>query len=160
PASILGPSPTATQQPRPAGATPANQNGTGVQGELRVMADDHNNMLVIQATQHDYEIVEKTLQELDVLPRQVLIDARIYEVDLTGDLSLGLQAFIDKKSNQTPITTSGSFGSAAGGAPALALQTFAVLHNTYQLQMFLNASENRTRVKTLSAPSILVTDNT
>lgn len=156
PAAIMGPTgaaPSQTPASRPETQAPA----VAMQGDLRIMFDEHNNALIIQATPHDYEIVERTLQELDTLPRQVLIDARIYEVDLTGDLTLGLQAFLDKKGNRPSINTSGSFG---GITPSLAFQTFAILHNTYELQVFLNASENRSRVKTLSAPSILVTDNT
>jgi general secretion pathway protein D len=164
PATVMGPQAGTAQQqvqqpggavaPATAALTAENPNSTHVQGLLHIMSDDKNNALIIQATQHDYELLEHTLEELDVLPRQVLIDARIYEVDLTGDLSLGIEAFLDKKANQTPITTSGSF---SGGS--LQAQTFAILHNTYQLQMFLTADENHTRVKTLSAPSILVVDN-
>jgi len=166
PASVMGPTnngpatatATATVQPNAqAGpAAPGQAASSRLEGSLRIMADAKNNLLIVQATPHDYDILERTLGQLDVLPRQVLIDARIYEVDLTGDLSLGISAFLDKKANQTPINTSGSFNSQNG----FNFQTFAILHNAYQLQVFLNATENRTRVKTLSAPSILVTDNT
>ena len=46
------------------------------------------------------------------------------------------------------------------GPPALAAQTFAFVGRTRELVAFLNASENRSRVRTLSAPSVLVKDNT
>ena len=143
------------------GAAPATSSQAGtvqLGNNLRIMADDKNNELIIQSTPHEYELLERTLKQLDVLPRQVLIDARIYEVDLTGDLSLGISAFLDKKANlQNPVnSTGGSFSSTSG----FLFQTFAILHNTYQLQVLLNATENRSRVKTLSSPSILVTDNT
>ncbi len=157
----------ATAQPAtpPPGATPTAMgpkpevaaSTTRVQGELRIMADTNNNSLIVQATPHDYAIVERTLREMDILPRQVLIDARIYEVNLSGDLSLGLSYFLNKQSAQTPITKSGSFDPSNGG---LKMQAFALLPNAYQLQAFLTAQENRTKIKTLSAPSILVTDNT
>ena len=159
PGNVMGPpngGPAAPATPPAAAAGAAPGGAVRLEGSLRIMPDTKNNQLIVQATPHDYEILEKTLQDLDVLPRQVLIDARIYEVDLTGDLSLGISAFLDKKANQTPINTNGSFSSTGG----FNFQTFAILHNAYQLQVFLNASENRTRVKTLSAPSILVTDNT
>ncbi len=156
---------TTPMTPQPATAPPGTPGailrpegvagGMRVQGELRIMADERNNALIVQATPHDYEIVERTLVELDILPRQVLIDARIYEVDLTGDLSLGISYKLNKQSALGSITKGGTFDS--GG---LNLAGFAVLPNAYQLQVFLNAQENRSRVKTLSAPSILVTDNT
>ena len=163
-ATVMGPVNGGPQQ-QPGGAVVApaelveGQSGVRMQGDLRIMSDDRNNQLILQATQHDYEVVQNTLKELDILPRQVLIDARIYEVDLMGDLSLGISAFLDKAANQTPITTSGSFSPGQAGG-SLQFQTFAILHNTLQLQTFLSADENHTRIKTLSAPSILVTDNT
>jgi general secretion pathway protein D len=165
PAAVMGPmmgAPTqAAARPSSPGAPGGAASATpvGMQSNVRFMADDRNNSLIVQATPHDYDLIQHTLRDMDILPRQVLIDARIYEVNLTGDLQVGLQAFLDKTANlaNPNITTSGQF---AGASPSLALQTFAILHNTYQLQLFLNASENRTRVKTLSAPSILVTNNT
>jgi general secretion pathway protein D len=164
PAAVMGPMMGAPTQAAARPATPGAPGGAvsaapiGMQSNVRFMADDKNNSLIVQATPHDYDLIQHTLRDMDILPRQVLIDARIYEVNLTGDLSVGLQAFLDKTANlaNPNITTSGSFSSAS----ALTMQTFAILHNTYQLQLFLNASENRTRVKTLSAPSILVTNNT
>jgi general secretion pathway protein D len=128
-----------------------------VQGRIRVISDNKNNALIIEATPHDYEIVKHTLAQLDILPRQVLIDAKIYEVDLTGALSFGVSAFLQNNGTSTsPIATLGTFGQAGS---ALTAQTFALIGATRTLQLFLTADENRSRVRTLSAPSILVTDN-
>ncbi len=130
-----------------------------VQGQIRFIADAKNNALIVQATAHDYEIVKRTLNQLDILPRQVLIDAKIYEVDLTGDLSFGVSAFLQNNPPSTPNSTLGQIlAGAAGGT--LQAQTFATIGATRSLQLFLNATDNRSRVRTLSAPSILVTDNT
>jgi general secretion pathway protein D len=132
-----------------------------IQGQIRFISDNKNNALITQATPHDYEIVKRTITQLDILPRQVLIDARIYEVDLTGDLSFGVSAFLQNNSSlTTPNATLGSFGGLLGSAGPLQAQTFALIGATRSLQLFLNATENRSRVRTLSAPSILVTDNT
>jgi len=133
-----------------------------VQGRLHIMSDEKNNALIIQASPHDYEIVKRTIAQLDLLPRQVLIDAKIYSVELTGDLSLGISYYLGQQSSlpgPTPLNTNGSF--AAGQSPgSLVASTFAILSQTRGLQMFLNATDQRGRVKMLSAPSILVTDNT
>ena len=133
-----------------------------VQGSLHIMSDEKNNALIIQSSPHDYEIVKRTIAQLDLLPRQVLIDAKIYSVNLTGDLSLGISYYLGQRSSlpgPTPLNTNGSF--AAGQSPgSLVTSTFAVLSSTRGLQMFLNATDQRSRVTMLSAPSILVTDNT
>jgi general secretion pathway protein D len=55
--------------------------------------------------------------------------------------------------------TTASFATPAGGTPSLAAQTFAFIGRSRELQVFLNANENRSRVRTLSAPSVLVSDN-
>lgn len=133
-----------------------------VQGRVHIMSDDKNNALIIQASPHDYEIIKHTIAQLDLLPRQVLIDAKIYSVNLTGNLSLGLSYYLGQQSSlpgPLPLNTNGSF--AAGQSPGSLLgSTFAILSQTRALQMFLNATDQRSRVKMLSAPSILVTDNT
>jgi general secretion pathway protein D len=53
----------------------------------------------------------------------------------------------------------GSFVPGQGGG-SLQATTFSILSNTKALQLFFNAEENSSRVRTLSSPSILVTDNT
>lgn len=155
--------PTATTAtPQPSGTPGATDSNAGtaarVQGELRILSDDKNNALIVQASPHDYEILETTIRELDILPRQVLIDAKIYEVDLTGALSMGISAYLDRLSalpGPTPLITNASEASGT-----VSFSTFSILSSTRAVQAFLTATENSTRVRTLSAPSILVTDNT
>ncbi len=55
-----------------------------------------NNTLLIQATAQEYESIQQLVKELDVPPRQVLIEAKIYSIDLThafsSDVTAALQA--------------------------------------------------------------------
>ena len=161
----------------PAGAAPGTESPTGQPlvpadpsagtrtafvptGGIRIVSDEINNALIIQATAQEYALIEDTIEQLDVLPRQVLIDAQIYEVILDDSISLGLSAILQNRGTLQNRQTTGSFATAAGGAPALNAQTFAFIGRSRELLLFLNASENRSRVRTLSAPSILVSDNT
>jgi general secretion pathway protein D len=160
-------SPTAvTAPPNPQSAIPGGgveagpASETRIQGEIRILSDDKNNALIVQASPRDYTILERTIEELDLLPRQVLIDAKIFEVDLTGALSLGISAFLNQKGNLPgPLTTTGSISAGQAGG-VLAFSTFSILSTSRAIQEFINADENRSRVRTLSSPSILVTDNT
>ena len=95
------------------------------------------------------------ITDLDRLKRQVLIDAQIYEVTLNDSLSFGLSAILQTRGTLTNANTA----SFAGSPPSFAGQTVAYLTRTRELAAFLNASENRSRVRTLSAPSVMVTDN-
>ena len=149
--------------PPPAGQTPA-QAGAGAEvgtaflptGNVKIISDETNNALVIQATPQEYAIIEDTLEQLDLLPRQVLIDAQIYEVVLDDSLAFGLSARLQNRGTLQPAQTTASF---SGNPPSLAVQTFAFIGRARELLMFLHASENRSRVRTLSAPSVLVSNN-
>ena len=149
--------------PPPAGLTPA-QAGAGAEvgtaflptGNVKIITDVTNNALVIQATPQEYAIIEDTIEQLDILPRQVLIDAQIYEVVLDDSLAFGLSASLQNRGTLQPAQTTASF---RGNPPSLAAQTFAFIGRSRELFMFLHASENRSRVRTLSAPSVLVSDN-
>ncbi|CAK0753848.1 general secretion pathway protein D [Gammaproteobacteria bacterium] len=58
---------------------------------VKVVADTVNNSLLIRATPDDYHRLREALDQLDILPLQVLVEATIIEVSLVGDLKMGLQ---------------------------------------------------------------------
>jgi len=124
---------------------------------IKIIADPITNSLIVQATPQEWAEIERTLQQLDILPRQVLIDAQIWEVTLSDSLNVSLSAILQNRGTLSNATTA-SFGRNVG-PPALIGQTFAYVGRTRELVAFLNASENRARVRTLSAPSVLVKDN-
>jgi general secretion pathway protein D len=141
-----------------AGAAAESLAGVAPNTTVRVIADENNNALVVQATPQTWAIIRRTLEDLDVLRRQVLIEAQIYEVVLDDSMSLGLSAML--RNRTAGNTTTASFVTPSGGGnPSLAASTFALIGGSRELVMFLNAQENRSRVRTLSAPSVLVSDN-
>lgn len=151
-------SPTGTGT-APAGGAPVESiMGASLNNSVRVIADENNNALVIQCTPQVFSAIRRTLEDLDVLKRQVLIEAQIYEVALDDSMSLGLSAMLRSRSN-TNSTTASFVTPGASGSPSLAASTFALIGGSRELVAFLNASENRSRVRTLSAPSVLVSDN-
>lgn len=171
-ASLYGVSPPASQAPAasatpstspfatgaPAAQTPGQAPLVVTQRNVRIIGDDITNSLVVQASPQEWADIERTLQQLDVLPRQVLIDAQIYEVTLDDSLSLGVSAILQDRKILTDPQTTASFAG-VNGPPSFGATTFAFIGRTRALIAFLNASENRSRVRTLSAPSVLVSDN-
>jgi general secretion pathway protein D len=131
-----------------------------VQGEIKIVADDMNNALIVRCSPQDYEVVKETIRQLDVVPRQVLIEVKIFEVVLSGNLSMGVSAFLQQRSAPNKLTTA-SFSSTGGeGRPAgLNFATFANIGMTRELIGFLNAQETRSRSRVLSAPSVIASDN-
>lgn len=140
-------------------ADPAASSAQMIQGEIKIVADEQNNALIVQCSPEDFEVIEETIRELDRVPRQVLINVKIYEVILDDELSMGVSAFLQDRGNPvvpSPSTTTASYGAAAAG---LNLATRALMGNTRELVAFLNAAEIRRRSRVLSAPSVIASDN-
>ncbi len=77
---------------RPKAPTPGRSRLTElVRGEVKIVADEDTNALIVQASRSDYRIIEKTIKELDLRPKQVLIEVLIAEVTLTKGLAFGVQ---------------------------------------------------------------------
>ena len=56
--------------------------------DVRIVADEITNSLIILATPRDYAMIRDVLRRLDIVPRQVLIEAIIAEIKLTDDLGV------------------------------------------------------------------------
>jgi general secretion pathway protein D len=128
------------------------QNGPRVP---HVIPNPFDNTILIQGTPQEYEQILSLLRQLDIPPRQVLIDAKIYEVDLNGAFAAGVSAYLDKKD-------SGPFSrtlTAASGAGGLALTTGALVLRSHELLAALTASETSSHTRVISAPSIIATDS-
>jgi len=132
-----------------------------VQGEIKIVADDQNNAIIVQCSPQDFEVIEETIRELDRVPRQVLINVKIYEVILDDQLSMGISAFLQERGNRVvsgPSTTTASYGAGAASA-GLNLATRVLMGDTRELVAFLNAQETRNRSRVLSAPTVIASDN-
>src|SRR5439155_19229247 len=87
----------ATPAPTTPAATPTapGQAGAGistaVSRNVQIIADKDNNALLITSTPAEYSIIEAALRKLDLLAKQVLIEVMIAEVQLTGDLTFGVE---------------------------------------------------------------------
>ncbi len=141
--------------PAPAAPPPAPGEGIALAGEaeIRIIADEANNALVILATPADYRMVEAALKKLDIVPLQVLIEATIAEVTLTDDLRYGLQWFF-KSGNFSATLSEVDTGVAAQFFPG-----FSVLFATTDISVVLNALESVTDINIISSPQLMVLDN-
>lgn len=147
------------QSPGPSGTMPRDGgSGTG-QGQPvnsftgRISTDEVNNAVIVFGTPRDYAVVEDAMRKLDVPPTQVLIEAAITEVALTGDLSYGVDwNFI--QGNSTFVSGAGS-----PALPSANTTGFAYFLRTSDISATLRALESRTNIKVISAPKLLVLNN-
>jgi general secretion pathway protein D len=85
-----------------------------------------------------------------------VIDARIFEVDLTDSLSFGISGSLQAAASGQQLTT-GALDAASG---ALSASTFAFVGNSREILLALNALRTKTKVRVLEAPSVLALDGT
>lgn len=128
--------------------------------QVRVVADEENNALIIHAPRKDYRKIESALKQLDVAPTQVLIEASILEVTLTDDLKYGLEWYLDnalgsgwRGSSQLNLNASGGIGAMQPGF------AFTLTNPAGAVRAVLNSLAEKSLVKVISSPSVMVLDN-
>jgi general secretion pathway protein D len=124
---------------------------------IRIVADPINNLIVVQGTQQEWEVIHRTLRQLDFAPRQVLIQAKVYEVALTGLLSSGVEAYLARRGGTNTLAERRILGNVASGTTNLTLGS--LVGNTRELALYLTATQTEGRSRILSAPSLIATDN-
>ncbi|MBN2242516.1 MAG: type II secretion system secretin GspD [Acidobacteria bacterium] len=130
---------------------------SGLQDTIRLVVDDINNRLFIQSTAADYAFILEAIESMDVMPRQVRIDASIYEVDLTDDLSFGVGAALRERTSGS--TTEFYLNSSTEGAPAgFTAINVALIGNSQELISAINALREKTNVKVLENPTVFAMD--
>jgi general secretion pathway protein D len=118
------------------------------QSPVRIVADQNINALIIYATSVDYDTILSALRKIDIAPMQVLIEATIAEVTLTGDFQYGLEWFF----NNVNIDLENI-------AKTATVSTFSYLGTTKDFHVTLNAISHQTDVNIVSSPSLMVLDN-
>jgi general secretion pathway protein D len=151
-------------------STSGGSSGSGGGGNdtnsMRIIPNPDNNAILIYATGQEEDTVEAMLHKIDILPLQVRIDAIIAEVTLNDNLSYGTQFYFRHHSINGGLTNSGpsatNFTSAATSVlplPQTALPNFVFNAAGKDGDLVLQALQDVTTVKVLSAPELLVLDN-
>ena len=135
-------------------------------GDVRIIADEANNTLIIVATAQEYEIIRPIINQLDVMPLQVLVDATIVEVTLTDSLKYGLQWYFNHNNGGTNSINSNGLGvlstdGVASAAVAAAKGGFgySFLSKSNDIGAILNAQASNNNVNVISSPSLMVLNN-
>lgn len=135
---------------------------------VRVMADRINNTLLVHATPAEYQRIEATLKRLDIQRAQILIEASIVEVTLGDGLEYGLQWTFnggvgDGRSGRGVIGAAAAGGTlAADGSTAAGISnafTYTLRNAAGNISAVLTALANKSLVKVMSSPSLMVLDN-
>lgn len=136
------------------GAASGGQNSSSRRGpQVSITSDDNNNAVIVFGSPREFALVEDALRKLDVAPIQVLIEAAITEVSLTDELRFGVQwNFQTGESNF-------ALSEGSGPNPTRILPGFSYFLAGTDIQATLNALEERTNVRVVSAPKLVVLNN-
>jgi general secretion pathway protein D len=127
-------------------------------GGVRVVSDEYNNTLLILATTHEYQKIERSLVKLDVVATQVLIEASIIEVTLTDGLEYGLEWAFDSYLGGGDVGE-GLLDMGGGLGPAMPGFSYTVADSAGAVKTVINALAEKSLINVISTPSVMVLDN-
>ncbi|MFW5444077.1 MAG: type II secretion system secretin GspD, partial [Methylococcaceae bacterium] len=131
-------------------------------GEVKIIADEVNNTLIIVATAQDYAVIDRVIKQLDIMPLQVLIDATIVDVTLTDNLEYGIKWALSHNDGKNAASSNAGvdlFDAAKNAAIASATGGFGYAFVSNDFTAVLNAESAKGNVNIISSPSLMVLNN-
>jgi general secretion pathway protein D len=140
----------------------------GEDGEVRITAVLETNSLLIQASPSDYDAILNAIERLDEEPLQVLIEAQVLVVALNDALQYGVSWFLansqpgedgfpglpEGRFVESPAANNFQFGAGSNFLGAIAESV-----GDDFVSATINALESISDVRTISAPSLMVRNN-
>ena len=135
-----------------------------VVGEVTIVPDDATNALIIKTSPRNYEFIEATIKQLDIVPKQVLIELLLAQITMDDTFQFSLEEIIRSGSflvagayGVAPLATAIAGVVQSGIAPATGL-TFAFVDKD-KFRVVLNNLAKVTKVDVLASPHLLVANN-
>ena len=128
----------------------------------RFIPDEVTNAIIILSTPDEYALIKQAIDKIDIIPRQVVIEGMIAQVNLTDNMSLGLAAFLRSSANPSVIGgglnaagVSGNINTPSGTGFTL----FGVDSAAGNVKFLIQSLAVESKAKLLATPHILVSDN-
>jgi general secretion pathway protein D len=136
-------------QPVAPGSGGGKQSVTVSSEDITMTVDERSNTIIFYTSGIRYQGLLPMIRRLDIMPKQILLEATIAEVTLTDDLSMGLEFAM--KNGKFGYSTKGAFGVAEFGGLSLSYLDVGK-------ELLANLKAAKTKVNVLSNPSLLVRD--
>ena len=150
----------------------SNQGGNQTIVDTRIVADNRLNALLIQAEEDDYQSIKQLLRQLDKKRRRVFIEAMVWEITASDDLTIAAELAALSRPSQGSIRpiagtsyglsniTLGSQGvgrTVAGNAPGL---TAILTKDAFdRVPVILNLLQQSSESKRITTPFAITDDN-
>jgi general secretion pathway protein D len=139
------------------GAAGGGANAAGGQRIPHIIPNPFDNTLLVQGTPQEWQQINNLLRQLDIPPRQVLVQMKIYELDLTGAFSEGITGYLENAgANGTGLGRALTVAMSSGG---VGLSMGTLVGASREILGVLQAQETKGTARVLSSPSIIATDS-
>ncbi len=134
-------------------------------GEIRITSVVETNSLLIQASQGQYSSIQAAIERIDQEPLQVLIESQVLEVELTEDLSFGVNWFLSNNPDLIPDGAGNSNGryidtvTFGGDTNFFATISNPIKAGSAFVRATIEALDSVTDVRSIAASSLLVRNN-
>jgi general secretion pathway protein D len=164
------PATPAPAAPRPGATGSAGGAGGGdslISPSSKIFADEASNALIILATPGDYSVILAALKQIDVIPRQVMLEAIVASVTLTDNLTFGLKWNANINANISSISPLSAqpqmllstLGFQNIGSADVGTFGYTIRDKAGNIKLAIQALAANDKAKVLSAPQLLVADN-
>ncbi|MDI4652077.1 MULTISPECIES: secretin N-terminal domain-containing protein [Pseudoalteromonas] len=119
--------------------------------EINIVIDKRANFVIVHSTGREYQAILPLIKNLDVMPKQILLEATIAEVTLRDEFEYGVEYFLED--GKFTLSTQGALGlnDIAGGVLNIAGSVSSLQAKFIQRNNLVNI---------LSNPTLLVRDGT
>ena len=165
PAMGLGAAPVTASSPASSAVSASSIPSGGdilVSESTRIIPDEITNTILILSTPEEYNQIKGTIEQIDIIPRQVVIEGMVAAVNLKDNLSLGVAAMfkghvggLDVKFGVNPGVLSETNPSALSQSGF----TFVGTDGSGEVRALITALATDSKAKLLATPHILVSDN-
>ncbi len=122
-------------------------------GEVRVIADNARNAVVVWGNADEQQEISWLIASLDSTPVQVMLEATIAEVTLRDELEFGVQWFLENGNFAAELANNAAGTLTRPGAG------LSLIFDAVNDQALISALASITNVDIVSSPSLMVLDN-
>ena len=125
----------------------------------KIFSDEILNAIIVLSTPEDYSIIKDTIVKLDVVPRQVLIEGAIAQVQLVDQMSLGIAWGIKNSAGGGVYLNPGALQGVDPTKPTGSGLTLLGVDSAGTVTALISALASESKAKLLASPHIMVSDN-
>ncbi|WP_448246070.1 secretin N-terminal domain-containing protein [Thalassotalea agariperforans] len=132
------------------GVAPSANRSIGMSNDdITLVVDERANAIIFYTSGSEYQALLPLIKKLDVLPRQVMLDITIAEVNLKDEFKYGVEWALN--SGKLSMGTKGAFNATGIGG-------FNIAINGTEADITANFLQTNSLIKVLSNPTLLVRD--